>query len=87
MPAGLPGARGRQRTRRGRASTDLGTGPSNGWTIRPSRGILRTMSITLYYVGVTIMLGSLVGLLLGGGFAFGCRLSELDDTGGDAEES
>ncbi len=45
------------------------------------------MSITLYYVGVTIMLGSLVGLLLGGGFAFGCRLSELDDTGGDAEES
>ncbi|WP_419935640.1 hypothetical protein [Candidatus Palauibacter sp.] len=41
------------------------------------------MNITLYYVLVTLMLGSLVGLLMGGGFAFGCRLRELDQPGGD----
>ncbi|WP_419166588.1 hypothetical protein [Candidatus Palauibacter sp.] len=41
------------------------------------------MNITLYYVLVTLLLGSLVGLLMGGGFAFGCRLRELDRPGGD----
>ena len=45
------------------------------------------MSITLYYVLVTAMLGVLVGLLMGGGFAFGCRLSELDRPEADAGES
>lgn len=41
------------------------------------------MNITLYYVLVTLLLGLLVGLLMGGGFAFGCRLRELDGPGGD----
>lgn len=36
------------------------------------------MTITLYYVLVTILLGLLVGLLMGGGFAFGCRLPAPD---------
>ncbi|WP_419162095.1 hypothetical protein [Candidatus Palauibacter sp.] len=39
------------------------------------------MNITLYYVFVTLLLGLLVGLLMGGGFAFGCRLRELDRPG------
>jgi len=37
------------------------------------------MSFTLYYIGVTLMLGLLIGLLFGAGFAFGCRLPELDE--------
>ena len=41
------------------------------------------MTITLYYVLVTIMLGLLVGLLMGGGFAFACRLRELDAPDGE----
>ncbi|MCY4495947.1 MAG: hypothetical protein OXC14_01545 [Rhodospirillaceae bacterium] len=41
------------------------------------------MTITLYYVLVTIMLGLLVGLLMGGGFAFACRLRELDAPPGE----
>lgn len=41
------------------------------------------MNITLYYVIVTLLLGLLVGLLMGGGFAFGCRLPELDGSGGE----
>lgn len=40
------------------------------------------MDITTYYVLVTLLLGLLVGLLMGGGFAFGCRLRELDEPGG-----
>ena len=44
------------------------------------------MSITLYYVGVTLMLGLMVGLLFGAGFAFGCRLPDLEDSG-DAQDS
>ncbi|WP_419858986.1 hypothetical protein [Candidatus Palauibacter irciniicola] len=36
------------------------------------------MTITLYYVLVTILLGLLVGLLMGGGFAFACRLPAPD---------
>ena len=44
------------------------------------------MSITIYYVLVTIMLGALVGLLLGGGFAFGCRLPELDERSEDGSD-
>lgn len=36
------------------------------------------MTITLYYVLVTILLGLLVGLLMGGGFAFACRLPAAD---------
>ncbi|WP_420447930.1 hypothetical protein [Candidatus Palauibacter sp.] len=36
------------------------------------------MTITVYYVLVTLLLGLLVGLLMGGGFAYGCRLRELD---------
>lgn len=37
------------------------------------------MSITLYYILVTLLLGALVGILIGGGFAFACRLPELDE--------
>ena len=44
------------------------------------------MSITTYYVLVTLLLGLLVGLFLGGGFAFGCRLPELDEGGERHEE-
>jgi len=44
------------------------------------------MSITVYYVLVTLMLGLLVGLLLGAGFAFGCRLPELDRAAADSRE-
>ncbi|MDE2721576.1 hypothetical protein [Candidatus Palauibacter polyketidifaciens] len=36
------------------------------------------MTITVYYVLVTLLLGLLVGLLMGGGFAFACRLPGLD---------
>ncbi len=36
------------------------------------------MTITLYYVLVTILLALLVGLLMGGGFAFACRLPAPD---------
>lgn len=36
------------------------------------------MTITLYYILVTILLGLLVGLLMGGGFAFACRLPGTD---------
>ena len=42
------------------------------------------MNITLYYAIVTLALGLLVGLLLGGGFAYGCRLAELDAPEDDA---
>ena len=42
------------------------------------------MNITLYYVFVTILLGLLVGLLMGGGFAFACRLRHPDGPGGEA---
>ena len=45
------------------------------------------MSMTLYYVLLTLLLGTLVGVLLGGGFAFGCRLSELDRPSEDAQDS
>ena len=45
------------------------------------------MPIILYYVLLTLLLGALVGLLLGGGFAFGCRLSDLDQPGGDVQDS
>jgi len=44
------------------------------------------MQITIYYVLVTLMLALLVGLLLGAGFAFGCRLPQLDGATGDARE-
>ena len=40
------------------------------------------MSITMYYVLVTLLLAVLIGGLLGAGFAFGCRMSELDDGDG-----
>jgi len=40
------------------------------------------MSITLYYVFVTLLLAVLIGGLLGAGFAFGCRLSDLDEGDG-----
>lgn len=43
------------------------------------------MSITVYYVLVTLLLALLVGLLLGAGFAFGCRLPELDRNEPDAD--
>ncbi len=36
------------------------------------------MPITVYYILVTVLLGLLISLLLGAGFAWGCRLSELD---------
>ena len=36
------------------------------------------MEITLYYALVTLLLGLLVGLLLGGGFAFACLLRDPD---------
>ena len=55
--------------------------------MEPSIGIVAIMSITIYYVLVTILLGLLVGLLLGGGFAFGCRLPELDKGNPDAPDS
>ena len=43
------------------------------------------MAITIFYVFITLLLG-LVLLFLGGGFAFGCRLPELDrDNGEDCE--
>ncbi len=45
------------------------------------------MTITLYYVLVTLLLGLLVGLLMGGGFAFGCRLRELDAPDGEVPPS
>lgn len=41
------------------------------------------MTITLYYVLVTILLGLLVGLLMGGGFAFACRLPGPDEPDGE----
>ena len=36
------------------------------------------MPVTMYYVLVTLLLGGLIAILLGAGFAWGCRLSELD---------
>lgn len=57
------------------------------WTTRPFFYILLPMSMTLYYVLLTLLLGTLVGVLLGGGFAFGCRLSELDRPSEDAQDS
>lgn len=44
------------------------------------------MSITIYYVLITLLLGLLI-LFLGAGFAFGCRLRELDEEGGKDSES
>lgn len=41
------------------------------------------MSITLSHVLITLMLGAIIGVLLGGGFAWGCRLPELDDSRND----
>lgn len=38
------------------------------------------MSITLTHVFLTLMLAAIIGVLLGGGFAWGCRLPELDDS-------
>ncbi|MCG8468729.1 MAG: hypothetical protein MJB57_11065 [Gemmatimonadetes bacterium] len=45
------------------------------------------MSITLYYIMITLLLGVLVGVLLGAGFAFGCRLPELDEAAGGRERA
>ena len=44
------------------------------------------MSTTIYYVFITLLLGLLI-LFLGAGFAFGCRLRELDRGGGKDSES
>lgn len=41
------------------------------------------MSITLSHVLITLMLGAIIAVLLGGGFAWGCRLPELDDSRND----
>jgi len=38
------------------------------------------MSITLSHVLIALMLGVIIALLLGGGFAWGCRLPERDDS-------
>lgn len=37
------------------------------------------MSVTLYHIFITALLALVMALLLGGGFAWGCRLSELDE--------
>ena len=44
------------------------------------------MSTTIYYVFITLLLGLLI-LFLGAGFAFGCRLRELDEGGEKDSES
>lgn len=40
------------------------------------------MSITLYYVFVTLLLAVLIGGLLGAGFAFGCKMPDDDEREG-----
>jgi hypothetical protein len=40
------------------------------------------MSITVYYVLVTLLLAVLIGGLLGAGFAWGCRMTDLDEPDG-----
>ncbi|MDX1578906.1 MAG: hypothetical protein R3266_10490 [Gemmatimonadota bacterium] len=44
------------------------------------------MSITLYYTLVTLLLAALIAVLLGAGFAWGCRLSELDEAPTDSRD-
>lgn len=45
------------------------------------------MSITLYYVLVTLLLAFLIAILLGAGFAWGARLPELDRDTRDAGDA